>query len=257
MMKLSIIIPVYNERDTIEEILNRVESVKGHFKKEVIVVDDGSTDGTREILKSNGHHTDKIIYQSENRGKGYVIRAAIEQMTGDVAVIQDADLEYDPNDFVNLFEPIRRGEADVVYGSRLLNENYRYSHVTFALGGKLLSFLTNLLYRTSITDEPTCYKMFRSSLLKRIKLECKGFEFCPEVTAKIARQGVKIVEVPIHYYPRKKNEGKKINWVDGLTAIWTLIRIRFSRKKGFILEREEDLSRQSAFEQERPIRKAS
>ncbi|OQB71738.1 MAG: Undecaprenyl-phosphate mannosyltransferase [candidate division TA06 bacterium ADurb.Bin131] len=226
-MKLSVIVPVYNEKNTIEVIIQKLLTVP--INKEIIIVDDGSTDGTSQILKKISQQKFpliKVIFQPKNIGKGYAIRRAINEITGDVVVIQDADLEYEPMDYLRMIEPIEQGRADVVYGSRILGKN-QTSSFSFYVGGRILSFFTNLLYGTSITDEPTCYKMFKSDILKGIKLNCKGFEFCPEVTAKIAKKKIRIYEVPIRYTPRKIREGKKIRWKDGVIAIWTLIRYRF------------------------------
>ncbi|MCM8822293.1 MAG: glycosyltransferase family 2 protein [Candidatus Omnitrophica bacterium] len=226
-MKLSVIIPVYNEAATIEAVIDRVLSVP--VEKEIIVVDDGSTDGTKQLLEkifNNRNSSIKLIFQPENQGKGSAIRRGLLEATGDAIVIQDGDLEYDPMDFINLIEPIEQGKAVVVYGSRILGKNPK-SSFSFYLGGRFLSFFTNFLYGTSITDEPTCYKMFKADLIKSIDLRCKGFEFCPEVTAKIAKKKIKILERPISYKPRTKKEGKKIRWKDGIIAIWTLIKYRF------------------------------
>jgi len=230
MPKLSIVIPVYNEKGTILEILAKVKQADiGSAEKEIIIVDDFSTDGTREILTALDSQY-KIIYHEKNRGKGMALRTGFKYATGDWAVVQDADLEYDPNDFKQMIEKISAPGVDVVYGSRRLNHNYfngRHSGHIFAVGGIFLTWLTNLLYGIKITDEPTCYKMFKIDLLKSIDLKCERFEFCPEATAKIAKQGIKIHEVPIKYYPRHKSEGKKINWRDGVEAICTLIKYRF------------------------------
>lgn len=225
-MILSIIIPVYNEKDTILHILQKVLSV--NIEKEIIIVDDGSTDGTREILKNLQipNVRLKVIFHEKNLGKGMAIRSAIKEVKGDIVIIQDADLEYDPNEYPKLIEPILQGKAKVVYGSRVLKKNPKASFL-FYLGGRFLSFLTNLLYGTKITDEPTCYKVFSADVLKSINLECRRFEFCPEVTAKIAKKGYKIIEVPISYRPRSVKEGKKIRWRDGFYAVWTLIKYRF------------------------------
>ncbi|HPO51445.1 MAG TPA: glycosyltransferase family 2 protein [bacterium] len=225
-MKLSIIIPVYNEKSTIVDIIQKVRDVP--MNKEIIVVDDGSIDGTKDVLNQlkEQYPEIKIYFLEQNMGKGYAIRRGLQETTGDVIVIQDADLEYDPMDFLNLIKPIMDGRADVVYGSRVLGKNPK-SSFSFYVGGRLLSFLSNILYKTSITDEPTCYKMFKRGVITSIKLRCKGFEFCPEVTAKIAKKGIKIYEVPIRYAPRTKREGKKIKWKDGLIAIWTLIKYKF------------------------------
>lgn len=225
-MKLSIIIPVYNEKSTIRAVIDAVTSIP--VEKEIIVVDDGSTDGTKDALEEIKKKREdvKVIFLAENMGKGFAIRMAIPEITGDFAVIQDADLEYNPMDLIKMMRVLEERNADVVYGSRVLGKNPK-SSFSFYLGGRFLSFLTNILYRTSITDEPTCYKMFKSDLLKSLDLECVGFEFCPEVTAKIAKRGIKILEVPIRYNPRTRKEGKKIRWKDGLIAIWTLIKHRF------------------------------
>jgi len=224
-LKLSIIMPVYNEEDTIVKILNKITKVD--MDKEIIIVDDCSTDGTREALKYMNDNSIKVIYHDKNMGKGTAIRTALGYVTGDIIIIQDGDLEYEPEDYYGLSKPIIEGRADVVYGSRELLKENKISYYRYALGGKFLSWLTNLLYRSNITDEPTCYKVFKVNILKSIDLKCKRFEFCPEVTAKILRKGIKIHEVPIRYYPRSMEEGKKIRWKDGLQAIWTLLKYRF------------------------------
>ncbi|MDD4477036.1 MAG: glycosyltransferase family 2 protein [Patescibacteria group bacterium] len=229
-MKLSIIIPVYNEKETILLLLEKVDRVDmGVIQKEIIIVDDGSNDGTRDLLKTVENKYN-VIYQKINSGKGFAIRAGLAQATGDWVVIQDADLEYDPNDLKKMLEKIQKVNVSVVYGSRRLNRNYfneRHSGHIFALGGIFLTWLTNILFHADITDESTCYKMFKTDLIKSLKLACLKFEFCPEVTAKIIKKGIKIYEVQINYYPRQKLEGKKINWIDGLSAIWTLIKYKF------------------------------
>jgi glycosyltransferase involved in cell wall biosynthesis len=225
-MKLSIVIPCYNEKDTILELLKRVEAVDlGEIEKEIIIVDDKSTDGTRELLAENTSH--KVVFHECNMGKGYALRTGFKHVTGDIVIVQDADLEYDPNDYRQLVEPIADGKAKVVYGSRERQRNLRGGAIFF-LGGKFLTFLTNLLYGSRLTDEPTCYKVFDRELLQSIPLTCKRFEFCPEVTAKVLKRGIKIEEEPISYYPRSKIEGKKINWRDGIEAVWTLFKYRFT-----------------------------
>lgn len=225
-MKLSIIIPCYNEKKTILEILNRVKNVKLDVKKEIIIVDDFSNDGTRDILKKLDDQKIKIVYHSKNMGKGHAIRTGLKHAKGEIIIIQDADLEYNPKDYSSLIKPIMDGRAQVVYGSRNLRKNKR-SYFSFYLGGILLSRLANILYGTKITDESTGYKVFRSEIIKNMDLRCERFEFCPEISAKIAKKGIKIHEVPISYNPRKKRDGKKIGRRDGAMAIWTLIKYRF------------------------------
>ena len=226
-MKLSVIIPVFNEKATIEQIIKKVKKVP--VEKEIIVVDDGSTDGTAEILKeiSEKDKNIKIILKEKNEGKGSAIREGLKYVNGDVVVIQDADLEYEPTDWIEMLKFMEEKKADVVYGSRVLGKNKKSSFV-FYLGGRILSIITNFLYGAGITDEPTCYKMFNTEIIKSLNLKCRGFEFCPEVTAKIRKKGIKIYEVPIHYNPRSTKEGKKIRWKDGIIAIWTLIKYRFT-----------------------------
>ncbi|MBU2568394.1 MAG: glycosyltransferase family 2 protein [Elusimicrobia bacterium] len=223
-MKLSIIIPVYNEKETVLKLLERVRAVP--IDKEIIIVDDGSDDATREILKKIAADGGvKVIFHERNMGKGSAIRTGLKEVTGDIVLVQDADMEYDPADYPKLIEPIISGKAMVVYGSRILGKAPTRSLI-FHYGVKFLSFLTNVLYKSNISDEATCYKVFHISALKSIELKCRRFEFCPEVTAKILKNGHKIYEVPVSYYPRTYREGKKINWKDGLAAIWTLIKYR-------------------------------
>ncbi|MBN2566816.1 glycosyltransferase family 2 protein [Candidatus Woesearchaeota archaeon] len=231
-MLLSVLIPAYNEAATIEELLRRVRAAKTPgARKEIIVVDDGSKDGTVRIVSriAKGDPQIVLVAHTRNRGKGAAIRTAIRHAKGDIIIIQDADLEYDPDDYQALIRPIIDGKARVVYGSRRLRkENRKHSGLRFFIGGTVLTMITNFLYGTRITDEPTCYKVFRADVLKRIKLSCERFEFCPEVTAKVAKRGIRIREVPIAYYPRSVKEGKKIRWRDGAEAVWTLLRYRFS-----------------------------
>jgi len=228
MNKVSIIIPVFNERDTILQIIEKVKAVDLHnLAKEIIVVDDGSHDGTSEILRKVNDVN--LIRHDVNKGKGCAIRTAIPEVSGDIIIIQDSDLEYDPDDYPALLQPILEKRSTVVYGSRRLNRhNVQHSGFLFFLGGVILTKLTNILYPgTELTDEPTGYKVFESSVLKKLKLRCRRFEFCPEVTAKLLKQKIGIIEVPISYIPRGKLSGKKISWRDGIQAIWVLLSIRF------------------------------
>ncbi len=226
-MKLSIIIPVYNEKKTLPKLLKKVENVKG-INKEIIIVDDGSRDGTRDFLNKVKRKY-KVIFHEKNQGKGMAIRTGLKHATGDIVIIQDADLEYDPNDYHKLIKPIVEGKAKVVYGSRRLQkQKEEYANIGFYIGGIGLNFIANLLYpNLHITDEATCYKVFKADVIKNLNLKCKRFEFCPEVTAKLAKRKIKIMEIPISYHPRSVEEGKKINWKDGLEAVWTLLKYKF------------------------------
>ena len=226
-MKLSVVIPCYNEFATIWTIVEKVQNAP--IKEiEIIVVDDASTDGTREILKNEiEEKVDKVIYHEDNMGKGQAIRTGLDHVNGGIILIQDADLEYDPNDYDKLLTPVLNGKAEVVYGSRRLGGNSNRSYNRYYFGGVFLTWLTNVLYGSRITDEPTCYKVFKSDVLKNLNLKAKRFEFCSEVTAKILKRGYQIYEVPISYYPRDFREGKKIRWKDGLIAIYTLLKYRF------------------------------
>ena len=219
--------PTYNEERTIKTIVKRVFDVP--LDIELIVVDDCSQDKTRDILTAlSKRYKIKKVYQKSNQGKGAAIRAGIKHATGDMVIIQDADLEYDPQDYVRMVKPISDGKAEVVYGSRFLDKShYKDQKKLFYLGNKFLTVLSNILYGTKITDEATCYKLFSAKAIKKVKLRCKRFEFCPEVTAKVSKLGYRIVEVPIHYHPRSTEEGKKIRLYDGVDAVWTLIKYRF------------------------------
>lgn len=233
---LSIIIPAYNEEKTIAELLQRVldADLGEGIDRELIVVNDCSTDSTGRIVQSfiAAHPQAPITYlvHDRNQGKGMAVRTGIQAVTGDYVVMQDADLELDPNDFARMLPHLLSGQYRVVYGSRFLAEENSHTYFSYQLGGKFLSVMTNLLYDQRITDEPTCYKMFDAGLLKSIPLDCKGFEFCPEVTAKVSRLGYKIKEVPIRYYPLSIEEGKKLRLRDGLKAIGTLLKYRFWKK---------------------------
>ncbi len=222
-MKLSVIIPVYNERDTVVEAISRVRAVP--LEKELIVVDDASTDGTPDLVTPLVGPDLKLIRQPRNRGKGAAIRRGLEEVTGEAVVIQDADLEYDPGDLPALLAPIAAGEAEVVYGTRA--PEFRGMRWQNRLFNRLAAALTNLLYRAGISDEATCYKMFRTEVVRAIPLRCERFEFCPEVTAKVRKRGIRLREVPIRYQARAMSAGKKIRWWDGVEALWTLVKYRF------------------------------
>ncbi len=223
-MKLSIIIPVFNEKTTLETIVERVLAVP--LEKEVILVDDFSTDGSREIMKSMNKSGVVTVFHEMNKGKGAAIRTGIQYVTGDVVVIQDADLEYDPNELLKLIEPIKNGTADVVYGSRFSGstEKMTFAHM---LGNKILTIATNILYGAKLTDMETCYKMIKTPIIKSFKLRANRFDLEPELTSKILKSGKRIVELPISYEGRDWDEGKKITWKDGFSALWSLIKYRF------------------------------
>lgn len=226
-MKISIIIPVYNEVNVLPMVLDRVMKapLPPGCEKEIIIVDDGSTDGTSELLD---RYTGLVaIHHSvENFGKGAALRIGIRKATGDIVLVQDGDLEYDPNDYIKVLTPLVTGQAKVVYGSRFLGELQGMKFANF-IANKLLTWSANLLYQASITDEATAYKAFHMDVLRAMRLRCLRFEFCPEVTAKVRRLGYKIEEVPIRYNARGILEGKKIRWQDGFHAMWTLLKYRF------------------------------
>ena len=221
-MKVSVIIPAYNERDTIEEAIRRVKAVP--VDKEIIVADDGSTDGTAEVVA--GIPDVLLVRNEKNEGKGIAIRRALPHATGDIVLIQDADLEYDPKDYPALIEPIEKGEADVVYGSRFLMGRPHMKLAHF-IANKVFAWTATLLYGVRVTDEGTAYKAFRRELLTGLDLRCRRFEFCPEVTARLLKRGVRYKEVPIWYRARTVAEGKKIGYRDGLEILWALIKYRF------------------------------
>jgi glycosyltransferase involved in cell wall biosynthesis len=226
-VKLSIIMPVYNERNTIQEILRRVRAVDlGDIAKEIIVIDDGSTDGTVDILKLEEDSTTRVLFHEKNQGKGAAVRTGLEHVTGDFMVIQDADLEYDPDDYRVLLGPILKKKAEVVYGSRFTGEHrdMLYWHM---LGNKFLSLVTNVLYNTTLSDMETCYKLFWTPVLEGIRIKSNRFNFEPEITAKVLKKKVRIYEVPISYAGREYSEGKKITWRDGFAALWALVKYRF------------------------------
>jgi glycosyltransferase involved in cell wall biosynthesis len=223
---LSVIVPVYNEVRTIEEILRRIKLVD--IAKEVIIVDDGSTDGTRDYLRTLENEKGfKVLFHSKNMGKGAAIRTAISHVSGDIVIVQDADLEYDPQDYPRVIAPIVEGRASVVYGSRYIEPGNDLPFTRYKIGVLVLTAMANILYGAGITDEATCYKAFQADVLKSLPLKCNRFEFCPEVTAKVRKRGYRIEEVPISFHYRTVKEGKKIGWRDGLEAVLTLIKCRF------------------------------
>jgi glycosyltransferase involved in cell wall biosynthesis len=225
-MKLSLIIPVYNEASTIREILNRVQ--KAGVADEIVIVDDGSTDGTRDILQSlDGQDSIRVIFHIHNQGKGAAVRTGIQHTTGDLILIQDADLEYDPRDIPALLKPIQEGIADVVYGSRFLGGARRSTMFWHMVANKMLTLMTNILYNAILTDMETGYKLFKREIVQNMKLRSKRFDFEPEFTAKILKKKVRVFEVPITFNPREYVEGKKIGLRDAFMAAWTLLKYRF------------------------------
>jgi glycosyltransferase involved in cell wall biosynthesis len=226
-MKISVLMPVYNEHKTIVDILALVESVK--LDKEIILVDDFSTDGTRELLQEefgNGRENIRVFYHEKNKGKGEAIRTALSHATGDYIIVQDADLEYSPHDMVSMAFKAENTGAEAVYGSRFLTSR-KSTSLPHYLVNKSLTVLTNMLFGGDLTDMETCYKMIRTDLMKSLDIKARRFEFEPEVTAKLLKKGVKIVEVPVSYRGRSYDEGKKIGWRDGIEAVVTIVRMRF------------------------------
>ena len=224
---LSVVMPVYNERNTIEEIIARVMAVP--VRTELIVVDDGSTDGTRELLPElQRRHGFKLVLQPKNQGKGAALRRGFREVSGDLVVIQDADLEYSPEEFPQLIDLICQGRADVVYGSRFLGRHRVFLFTHYA-GNRLLTLITNVLYNTMLTDMETCYKVMRADVLRSFELESNGFGIEPELTAKIFKRRYRVYEVPITYDGRGYEEGKKITWRDGVVALWVLLKHRFTK----------------------------
>lgn len=225
-MKLSVIMPVYNEKDTIQEIVHRVMEVG--LASEILIVDDGSKDGTRDLLKAIGELPGvRVILHEKNQGKGAAVRTGIQAATGDILLIQDADLEYDPREYPNLLKPLEENLADVVYGSRFLGAARRPILFWNMVANKILTFITNILYNNILTDMETGYKVFRRSVVQDMTIHAKRFDFEPEFTAKLLKRKVRIYEVPIVFNPRDYTEGKKIGVWDGVEALWTLIKYRF------------------------------
>jgi len=224
---LSVIVPVYNERNTVGEIIRRMRHVEVPIELEIIVVDDGSSDGTDKILSTLEDSTVRVLRHPQNKGKGAAIRTGLQNARGDCVIIQDADLEYDPDDWPKLLNPLLKGRARVVYGSRFTGErkNMLFWHW---VGNRTLSLLTNVLYNTTISDMETCYKLFDKQVLEGLTIESDRFDFEPEITAKVLRRGHRIYEVPISYNGREIDEGKKITWKDGFSAVRALVRYRFT-----------------------------
>jgi glycosyltransferase involved in cell wall biosynthesis len=225
-MKITVLIPAYNEKNTIREITKRVQAMK--LADEIIIVDDGSTDGTRALLaEMDGKGNVRVILHEKNQGKGAAVRTGISSATGDVLIIQDADLEYDPREYPNLLRPIDEGLADVVYGSRFLGAPHRAILFWNMIANKLLTFMTNILYNNILTDMETGYKVFKREVVADMKIHARRFDFEPEFTAKILKKKVRVFEVPITFNPRDYNEGKKIKMRDAFEAVWTLLKYRF------------------------------
>jgi glycosyltransferase involved in cell wall biosynthesis len=224
-MKLSIIIPCYNEKKYLLEVIAKIEKTEIQ-QKEIILVDDGSNDGTTELIKAElESKVDKVIYHKKNMGKGAAIQSALKNVTGEMVIIQDADLEYDPNEYPKLIMPIFEGKADVVYGSRFMGEGPHRVHLFWHyMGNKFLTLLSNMFTNLNLTDMETCYKLFRTEIIKKIDLKEKGFGIEPEITAKIAKTGCRVYEVGISYFGRTYDEGKKINWKDGVKALIKIVK---------------------------------
>ena len=223
---LSVIVPVFNERSTVAEIVRRMRSVELPIEREIVVVDDGSDDGTGAVLTQLRDSTVRVIAHPQNRGKGAAIRTGLESATGDLVLVQDADLEYDPEDWPRLLAPVLKGRARVVYGSRFTGERRNMLFLHW-VGNRFLSLVTNVLYNSTLSDMETCYKLFDRRVLDGIRLHADRFDFEPEFTAKVLRRRIRIYEVPISYAGRELSEGKKITWQDGVTALWTLVKYRF------------------------------
>ncbi|HTK14750.1 MAG TPA: glycosyltransferase family 2 protein [Acidimicrobiia bacterium] len=225
--KLSVIVPVFNERNTVVEVVRRMRAVElpDGIEREIIIIDDGSGDGTRDVLRQLGDSTVRILVHEENQGKGAAVRTGLALATGDYVLIQDADLEYDPDDWPKLIAPVIRGRASVVYGSRFTGER-RNMLLLHWIGNRVLSLVTNVLFNSTLSDMETCYKLVDRKLLADLGLRSNRFDIEPEITAKILKRGIRIYEVPISYMGREFDEGKKITWRDGFAALWTLVKFR-------------------------------
>jgi glycosyltransferase involved in cell wall biosynthesis len=228
LRKLSVVVPVFNERNTLVEVLRRMRAVElpDGIEREIIVVDDGSNDGTRDVLRQLGDSTVRIVLHDKNQGKGAALRTGFAHATGDFVLVQDADLEYDPEDWPKLLNPVIRGRARVVYGSRFTGER-RNMLLLHWIGNRFLSMTTNVLYNTTLSDMETCYKLIERGLIEDMHLQSNRFDIEAEISAKILKRGVRIYEVPISYSGREFDEGKKITWRDGFSALYTLIKFRF------------------------------
>lgn len=224
--KITILIPVYNEKDSLTELVRRVEETDFGLEKEIILIDDNSTDGTKDLYRTMTH---KVLYHERNMGKGAALRTGLKEASGDIIIIQDADLEYDPKDYIPLVNLLLEDKADVVYGSRLLDKRNSKSFLFLSfVANKTLTLITNLLFKAKLSDMETCYKAFKREFIKNITIRSNRFDFEPEITAKVLKQNVRFEELPITYNGRAFHEGKKISWIDGVQAIWTLVKYRFS-----------------------------
>lgn len=224
MKKISILIPVYNEKDSLLELLKKVESVDFGLEKEIILVDDFSTDGTKDLYSQISH---KILYHEVNQGKGAALRTGLKEASGDIIIIQDADLEYNPEDYIPLVEHIKNDEADVVYGSRFADKRNKGNFLFLSfVANKTLTLMTQILFGTKLTDMETCYKAFKAEVIKDVEIKSNRFDFEPEITAKVLKKHVRFHELPISYNARTNDEGKKIGWKDGVQAIFALIKYR-------------------------------
>ena len=238
LIKISVIIPVFNEIKTVEKIINKIKNKNKSLKLEIILVDDGSTDGTTSLLKKRfKNKVSFLLFHKKNKGKGSAIKTGKKKVSGNIVLIQDGDLEYDPGDYFKLVKPIIKNKFKVVYGSRVLGKK-RYSSKNFTSLSRIffnhmLTIFSNIINNQSLTDAHTCYKVFSTPVFKKINLEEEGFSFCPEVTTKISNMGIEILEVPISYNGRSFNEGKKISWKDGIKAIFALIKYKYIKKNNF------------------------